>query len=421
MKDIDKKRAANEKLTYKEMQELASHDDVGVRCLLAQREDIRPEILYYLAEDEEMEVRRLIALNPATPRQADLLLASDRDEGVRLPLTEKIAKLAPDVSEAERDKIQALTYEALMILSRDQAIKVRQILSETLKDVDGVPCDVIRQLACDMELVVSGPVLQFSPVLSDEDLLEIISSSTHAKGALNAISKRADVSEAVSDAVISTNERSAIADLLGNKSAQIREEALDLLAERAHDIVEWHVPLVKRPQLSSNAAKRMAHYLADNLLKSLEKREDLDDDVILIIKQEVKKRIECDSSATAIEADEDIIDPIDEVRQLHEEEKLDEEKLIDWIDESQWQYVIAALSVLSKMRRVKVKKIISSQSAKGMMALAWRAGISANLGESLQFKLAKMPIGNILKATEKGEYPLSEEELSWHLELFGED
>ncbi|GGF54436.1 hypothetical protein GCM10011332_04800 [Terasakiella brassicae] len=421
MKDIDKKRAANEKLTYEEMQELASHEDVSVRCLLAQREDIRPEILYYLAEDEEMEVRRHIALNPATPRQADLLLASDRDEGVRLPLTEKIAKLAPDVSEAERDKIQALTYEALMVLSRDQAIKVRQILSETLKDVDGVPCDVIRQLASDMELVVSGPVLQFSPVLSDEDLLEIIS-STHAKGALNAISKRAHVSESVSDAVISTNERSAIADLLGNKSAQIREEALDLLAERAHDIAEWHVPLVKRPQLSSNAAKRMAHYLADNLLKSLEKREDLDDAVIVSIKKEVKKRIECDGLDAEIEEEEGgISDPIDEVRQLDEEGKLDEEILIDWIDESQWQYVIAALSVLSKMRRVKVKKIISSQSAKGMMALAWRAGIPAYLGESLQFKLAKMPIGNILKATQKGEYPLTDEELSWHLELFGED
>ncbi|WP_419799178.1 MAG: DUF2336 domain-containing protein [Terasakiella sp.] len=420
MKDIDKKRAANEKLTYEEMQELASHDDVSVRCLLAQREDIRPEILYYLAEDEEMEVRRHIALNPATPRQADLLLASDRDEDVRLPLTEKIAKLAPDVSEAERDKIQALTFEALMVLSRDQAIKVRQILSETLKDVDGVPCDVIRQLACDMELVVSGPVLQFSPVLSDEDLLEIIS-STHAKGALNAISKRAHVSETVSDAVISTNERSAIADLLGNKSAQIREEALDLLAERAQDIVEWHVPLVKRPQLSSNAAKRMAHYLADNLLKSLEERKDLADDVIVSIKHEVKKRIECDGLDAEIEDEGGIGDPIDEVKELHKEGKLNEELLIGWIDDSQWQYVIAGLSVLSKMRRVKVKKIISSQSAKGMMGLAWRAGISAPLGESLQFKLAKMPIGNILKATQEGEYPLTEDELSWHLELFGED
>jgi uncharacterized protein (DUF2336 family) len=421
MTDIDKERAAKEKLTYKQMQELASHEDVNVRCILAQRQDIRPEVLYYLAEDEAVEVRRYVALNPSTPRQADLLLASDREEGVRLRLTEKIANLAPDVSEAERDKIQALTFEALMVLSRDQAVKVRQILSATLKGVDGVPCDVIRQLASDMELVVSGPVLQFSPVLSDEDLLEIISSS-HANGALNAIAKRANVSESVSDAVISSNERSAIADLLGNRSAQIREEALDLLAERATDIVEWHVPLVRRPRLSPKAAKRMAHYLADNLLKSLEERKDLPEDVVLSIKQEVKRRIEGDNStAEEIEGEYETLDPMEEVQKIQENGDLNEDKIIDWMDATQWQYVVAALAVLTGMRRVKVKKIVSSQSAKGIMALAWKSGINAHLGESLQFKLAKMPIGNILKATEEGEYPLNEEEMNWHLELFGED
>ncbi|WP_028879405.1 DUF2336 domain-containing protein [Terasakiella pusilla] len=412
MSDSGKKLVSKATLSYQEMQKLASHEDLLIRCQLAERHDLKPEILYFLAEDEEMEVRRRIAVNPTTPRQADLLLASDAEEEVRLQLTDKIANLAPDVSSDQQNKIQILTLEALRILSRDQATKVRQILSEALKDVVDAPGEIIKHLAQDMELVVAGPILQFSPVLSDEDLLEIITSS-HCKGALNAISKRHKVSETISDAVIATNEESAIADLLGNQSAQIREDTLDMLAERAEAITNWHEPLLQRPKLSPKAAKKMAHYLAENLLNTLQARADLPADVINVVKEQVKKRIECDSPA------EDAPDPMDILRELKEKDELDEMKLHDWLDDSQWLMATSALAVLADLPRVTIKKIIASQSGKGIMALSWKAGLSAEMGEKLQFKLAKMPIPNLLKPAENGEYPLTEDELTWHLELFG--
>ncbi|WP_069189032.1 DUF2336 domain-containing protein [Candidatus Terasakiella magnetica] len=416
MKNTDTQLVEKSDLSYEEMQQLASHGNIEIRCQLAERRDLRPEILYFLAEDSEKEVRRRIALNPTTPRQADLLLARDQDENVRLDLTEKIAKLAPDVSAEERNKIKSLTYDALMVLSRDQATVVRQILAETLKDVADAPADVIMQLAKDMEVVVAGPVLQFSPVLSDDDLLQIISSS-HAKGALNAISKRGGVSEVISDALIATNEESAIADLLANDSAQIREDALDLLAERAQDIQTWHAPLVRRPQLSTKAAKRMAHYLAKNLLSVLAERKDLPAEVISLIQVEVSKRIDGEEAAEEEEAEAEI-SPYDIAREMISKGELNEEQIMDWMDEANWPYVSAGLAVLAEVKTSTVKKIVSAQSGKGMMALAWKADLSPNLGESLQFKLAKIPVKNILKADKDGDFPLSEDELAWHLELF---
>lgn len=413
MSDSGKKLLSKATLSYQEMQKLASHEDLAIRCKLAERTDLKPEILYFLAEDEEKEVRRRIAVNPTTPRQADLLLARDKEEEVRLQLTDKIANLAPDVSRDEQNKIQALTLEALRVLSRDQATKVRQILSEALKDVVDAPGEIIKHLAQDMELVVAGPVLQFSPVLTDDDLLEIITSS-HCKGALNAISKRHKVSEIISDAVIATNEESAIADLLGNQSAQIREDTLDLLAERAEVITDWHAPLAQRPKLSPKAAKKMAHYLAENLLNSLQARTDLPADVLDVVKEQVKKRIEHDHPL------EETPDPMEEVQALFEKGELDDMKIHDWLDNSQWIIVTSALALLAKLPRVTVKKIIASQSAKGIMALSWKAGLSADLGEKLQFKLAKMPLSNLLKPTEKGGYPLTDDEMTWHLELFGQ-
>lgn len=421
MADEKKSLVNKSSLSYEEMRQLARHDDISVRCLLAERQDLKPEILYFLAEDPAIEVRQRIAQNPSTPRQADVLLAQDRIESVRIPLTEKIAQLAPEASPDERDKIRALTHEALTLLSRDQALKVRQILSDTLKDMVDAPQDIINILARDMELVVAGPVLQFSPVLSDEDLLDIISSQ-HAQGALNAISKRQNVGQTVTEAVIATHDTTAIADLLANDSAQIREDTLDMLAERAVNFPSWHAPLVRRPKLSVKAAQRMAHYLAENMLNALQARQDLPPTVIDMVKIEVKKRIDNDANqATSVpEQMEEEKDPMDEAQELLDQGLLDEDKIIDWMDDSQWLYVQSALAVLAGLRRVTVKKIIAAQSSKGIMALAWKAGISASLGESLQFKLAKIPISNILKATAENDYPLSEDELSWHLELFGD-
>ncbi|MCH8922737.1 MAG: hypothetical protein IIA67_06270, partial [Planctomycetes bacterium] len=61
-------------LSYDDSKSLARDHDGGKRRKLAARRDVRPEILYYLATDELVEVRREIATNTQTPRHADRLL-----------------------------------------------------------------------------------------------------------------------------------------------------------------------------------------------------------------------------------------------------------------------------------------------------------------------------------------------------------
>jgi len=158
-------------LSYEEAREMARHANMNIRMELAVRSDVNPEILYFLSEDLAAEVHRLIAGNEVTPAQADLVLAKDTDQDVRGDLAAKIAKLAPGLRADEQDKVKRMTYEALEILARDQVTRVRQILFEALKDVANAPPEVIQQLARDAELVVVGPILQFSPVLTDDDLL----------------------------------------------------------------------------------------------------------------------------------------------------------------------------------------------------------------------------------------------------------
>jgi len=72
-----------------------------------------------LSRHEDPKVRRGVASSPVSLGEIDLLLARDADQSVRTGLAEKIAKLAPELSAADRDKVRRATYEALEILARD--------------------------------------------------------------------------------------------------------------------------------------------------------------------------------------------------------------------------------------------------------------------------------------------------------------
>lgn len=413
--------ANNGAMTYEETKALARHEDPTVRQSLAVREDIKPEILYYLAEDGNPEVRKAVAQNMAAPRQTDILLAKDSDADVRGDLASKIARVAPDLSADEKDKAYKATYEALELLAKDQITKVRGILSEALKDVADAPPDVIKTLALDTEIEVSGPVLEFSPVLTDDDLLEIIEKGP-AKGGLSAISKRYEVTEPVSDSIVNTNDVEAIADLLSNNSAQIREATLDDLIERAPDFDMWHAPLVGRPKLSGGAATRLAGFLADNLLEVLKERADLDSETLEAVKAVVHQRIgsekgDMDSGSGG----QDFLAmalPIDMVERLFKARKLDGNVISKAINAGDHSFVLAALIVRSELDPVIVKRIFIEKSPKGIMALGWKAGLSGRMGVQMQQRMGRVAPSEVLMPGDDDDYPLSEDELRWQLEFF---
>ena len=411
----------NETITYDQSRELARHEDPKVRRALAKRKDLKQEILYFLAEDSDAEVRKTVAQNAAAPRQTDILLAKDDDADVRGDLASKIARIAPGLSANEQDKAHRATYEALELLAKDQITKVRRILSEALRDVADAPPDVIKTLAMDTEIEVSGPVLEFSPVLTDEDLLEIIQSGPE-KGGLNAISKRSAVSENVSDAIVGTNDVEAIADLLSNDSAQIREAALDDLIERAPDIDLWHAPLVGRPKLPNGTATKLALFLADNLLEVLQDRADLDAETLANVKAVVQQRISGESGGKKVSnGSQDFLNmepPIDMVDRLYKARKLDNNVVGKALNADDHAFVLAALIVRTGLDQAVVKKIFTEKSAKGIMALSWKAGMPAKMAVQIQQRMGRIVPSEVITPDDGGEYPLCNEDLNFQLEFF---
>jgi len=402
-------------LDYEEAKKMARHKDVKVRLKLAQREDLVEEILYFLAEDKSPEVRLAIAKNIAAPRQADLLLSRDADDGVRSGLAGKICSLLPDLTRDELDKLRQATHEVIEHLAHDQATRVRRILSETLKDIAHAPVDVIIRLASDVELVVCAPVLENSPVLTDEDLVTIISSAP-VKGALSAISRRRGISEDIADAISDTDDVDAIGEMLGNTSAQIREDTLDSIIDRAEGVEPWHGPLVSRPRLSRKAVLRLTEFVAENLLDTMKNRTDLDSEVADAVREEFSRRMEAaERSRTRDEGGP----PAERAKSLFNQGQLNDAAVREAAQAGDVEFVKTALSLKSGLGLSIVDKVLDLPSVKGLISVCWKAKIAMPTAVIIQKRIARVPPREVQGSVD-GDYPFTEDEMEWQLEFFSD-
>jgi hypothetical protein len=119
---------AEPRMTYEEARASLERHAHNARLFLAARSDVEPEILFYLANDEAVDVRRLVAANPATPQQANKILASDADAGVRLELARKMGRQVCDADASMTPRARALVVEVAERLAHDADARVREAL-----------------------------------------------------------------------------------------------------------------------------------------------------------------------------------------------------------------------------------------------------------------------------------------------------
>ncbi len=384
------------KVTYEQARDLLDNPDVDIRRALAERDDLEPEILYFLANDPDAEVRRLIAANPSSPDKTVLVLAGDDSADVRCQLAERLGRVVPGMQKDEAVKAWRNIHQALTLLVRDQLPRVRRVLSEALKHVPDAPHDIIFALALDPEVSVATPVLEFSPVLTDQDLLDIIQSSP-LTASLVAISRRVNVGEEVSKAIVGAGDTEAIASLLRNPSAQIREETLDLIIDAAPAYAGWHDPLVHRRALNGRAALRIAEFVAESLLKKLAERRDFDPATTQALGHIVRKRLKADQDVPGKDELELALDPIaltlamSQAVAFDAKGKLTTSAVMRMAAEGLSPMIVAALAHRARLDVGVVAEVVRAASAKGMRSVAWAADFNADDAFTLQIKVARVP------------------------------
>ncbi|MDA0707691.1 MAG: DUF2336 domain-containing protein [Proteobacteria bacterium] len=381
---------------------------------LAKLSSTPQEVLYYLADDPSSDIRASIAGNTNTPHQADKLLSNDENEEVKLELARKITRLFPQITPDEKNTICEKAIEMLEILANDQLPSVRQLLAEELKSSNSIPKNIAVKLANDEVFSVCAPILEYSPLLSDDDLKEVIA-ATNLTGALQAIAKRKELSGDICDAITNTLEIPAVTNLLANSNAQIREDTLDNIINEAKNrkIVEWHEPLTLRPNLSMRAMKRIASFVASALVNKMIVLNHLapeqGDELLTNVRGRInEKDIDSDDQHTLAE----------QAQSLFEKGVIDDEFIQNAIKNKQRELVIQSLILLSGLPDKSVRKIILKKKGSLIVSLVWRAELSMRTALLVQSDLAYVAPNDFKNAKNGIDFPMLASEMDYEIALY---
>lgn len=186
---------------------------------------------------------------------------------VRVSVAEKVSEyFGNSVFDKFEDK---LACEILRLLARDVEVRVRKVLAENLKSNSSIPHDIALSLANDV-LEVSAPILEFSSLLTDDDLLRIINSAEDV-AKLEVITKRKQISKAVSGALIHTEKENVVKSLLANAGASIAENDMQEVINKFRDNNDIVEKLVFRGDLSVSIIVRAMEFVTGELKEKLEK------------------------------------------------------------------------------------------------------------------------------------------------------
>jgi Uncharacterised protein conserved in bacteria (DUF2336) len=397
-------------LSRSQVTEILERRDMMEWRWLAAHVDTPKEALYYMTEHGDADVRETIAGNPNAPYQAHLALLEDPHADVRSELALKIGRLAPHLKPGQRTRIREQLLVVLQALAQDEAPKVRQHIVDAIKDNPHIPHDIVRRLAEDSEISICGPILEYSPLLSDVDLKEIITAS-HVPGILPAIARRVLLSEDVSDALATTRDIVAVTALLANGNAQIREDTLDALLNDAPGVAAWHEPLAMRANLSLRLMTRIAGFVASHLVDRMLTAHIVHADDAKQILDTVRARLKQSER------------PHGEPTRLEQlAQRAVENRLFNdgWVTEMMTTrdsgMVVFAIGLAAGLTIAATRKIFASSSGKVVMALCWKAGLNARTSYEVQKQLAHVPTADLV--TPKGglDYPMKRDDMQALLE-----
>lgn len=147
-------------------------------------------------------------------------------------------------------------------LQMEEAVRVE--LAERFAITSAAPPGLIRMLALDSPSV-ARPVLEQSPVLSEQDLLDV--ARTRGQAHLRAISVRADLSERVTDAIVKTADDDTLDVLARNDRAALSRASHEVLVDRAAQNPVLQEAVVERESLPADLLNEM-YFMVEGRLRA---------------------------------------------------------------------------------------------------------------------------------------------------------
>ncbi|MGE5546209.1 MAG: DUF2336 domain-containing protein [Solirubrobacterales bacterium] len=287
------------------------------------------------------------------------LLANPAGE-VRAEIAGKIAGQHPSLSEAQRK----LAEDIFRLMMRDAEVRVREALAHQLKENPLVPHDVAVSLARDVESV-SLPILRFSEVLTDEDLIEIVRSQSPDKQI--AVASRAHVSPNVADALVDSRNETVVATLVSNKGAEISESTLGRVVDSFGGSETVGKGLLERA-LPVTVAERLMAVVSESLRDQLMTRQDLSPETVTTLLIQAREM----AVLGLTDSDTDVAKLVDH---LYRNQRLTPSIVLRAVCMGDLPFFEAAIARLAHIKIENARTLIHDAGKRGFEALFEKAGL----------------------------------------------
>lgn len=248
---------------------------------------------------------------------AMLALAHERSEGSRVELAGMLADIFIGIDMQLSLREQELLNELIDQLLQARTASVRAHLVEKFADnshMSRMPRAMAKGLAADNNIEIARRVLTNCKALVDEDLISVI--ATHSGAHAEAIAQRSAVSEAVADALVTTGDIKVMQLVAENLGAKLSVKAVDIMTDAARFAETLREPLLKRPEMTADAATRLYWWVSQDLRRYALKR----------------------FSISSGQVDQALARTIDQMLEYHDLDKADDKTMIqvaDWLNDRQ--------------------------------------------------------------------------------------
>ena len=238
----------------------------------------------------------------------------------------------------------------------------RALLAERLAPIAAAPPKIIRTLALDEVIEVSGPVLSKSERLDEATLMEI--ARTRGQAHLKAISLRRVLSEALTDVLVTRGDEDVVQSTVSNPGAQLSEGSLADLVTRAERDDDLASCIGLRSDLPRHHYLKLVAKASLTVRRKLEAAHpELADDVSSVV-QEAAQRIRAATMTRQTEMARAL------VKSLHEDGRLTELQVATFAEQGKFDETNAGLAALAGVAVETAETMMIESRVEGVMILA---------------------------------------------------
>ncbi len=287
--------------------------------------------------------------------------------------TDTSAKLAAQFEARElSDSERRIAEDIFRALVKDVEVRVRESLATHLKNSPDLPRDVALALAKDVDSVAL-PMLKFSEVLTDEDLIEIVRDQSETRQV--AIAQRRAVSSRVADALIDTGNEKAVARLVANEGADLSKKSLNRVMNEYEESVAVSDSLARRPNMPASVSEHLIEILSERLQDYLISKHELPFDTAANLILQARERatmslVDYGSTDTELE---------NLIEQLFRKGRLTPSLLLRALCMGDMPFFERATARLAELPLQNVRILIHDQGALGLESVYIRANLPQRL------------------------------------------